>query len=137
MPHIIVEYSANLETRTDIPDLLTRLHAAALETGVFPIGGLRTRAARRDAYVVADSHPDNAFIHVQIRLGQGRTPDVRQKAAAHIFAALKSTTADVFATSPLGLTLEMVEIDPVGASKHNNLHDLVEARAMGISSKFP
>ncbi len=128
MPHLIVEYSANLETVVDIPGLLAAVHRTALETGVFPIGGLRTRAARRSLYAVADSHPDNAFIHVQARIGTGRSPEVRQKAAEHIFAAVKAVTADAFANRPLGLTLEIVEIDPVGSLKHNNLHALVEAR---------
>lgn len=128
MPHIIVDYSANLDARLDVPVLLGALHNAALETGVFPIGGLRTRAARRDACIVADRHPDNAYVHVQVRIGTGRTPDVRQRAAEHIFAALKSATAADMAKHPLGLTLEVVEIDPVGALRHNNLHDYVARR---------
>lgn len=128
MPHIIVEYSSNLEGRIDIAALLDQIHESALATGVFPIGGLRTRAERRDHYRIADRHPDNGFIHVQARIGVGRTPDVRQAAAEQIFAVLKRATAHAFATSPLGLTLEIVEIDPVGALKHNNLHEIVERR---------
>lgn len=128
MPHLIVEYASNLEGVVDIPALLKAVHAAALATGVFPIGGLRTRAARRDHYVVADGHPDNGFIHIQARIGIGRPPEVRQKAAEQIFAAVKAATANAFASRPLGLTLEIVEIDPVGSLKHNNLHDIVEQR---------
>jgi 5-carboxymethyl-2-hydroxymuconate isomerase len=128
MPHVIVEYSANLETRVDIARLVEAVHAAALETGVFPIGGLRTRAERRDVYRIADGHADNGFIHVQARIGAGRPPETRQQASEHIFAALKRETAAAFAASPLGLTLEVVEIDPVGSHKHNNLHDIVEQR---------
>lgn len=128
MPHLIVEYSANLERDLDISRLVAAIHAAALETGVFPIGGIRTRAERRDVYAVADSHRDNAFIHVQARIGAGRAPEVRQRGAEHIFAAVKSETAKVFASQPLGLTFEIVEIDPVGSLKHNNLHEIVEAR---------
>ena len=71
MPHLIVEYSANLERDVDIPRLVGAIHAAALETGVFPVGGIRTRAARREIHQVADGHPDNGFIHVQARIGRG------------------------------------------------------------------
>jgi len=134
MPHLIVEYSANLERDLDIARLVAAIHAAALETGVFPIGGIRTRAERRDVYAVADSHPDNGFIHVQARIGTGRAPEVRQKAAEHIFAAVKTETAKVFASRPLGLTLEIVEIDPVGSLKHNNLHEIVEGRRKGSAA---
>lgn len=85
MPHLIVEYSANLEQALDIAKLVAALHEAALETGVFPIGGIRTRAARRDVYRIADGHAGNGFIHVQARIGAGRPPEVRQQAAEHIF----------------------------------------------------
>ena len=130
MPHLIVEYSANVEADLEPLKLAQAVHAAALETGVFPVGGLRTRLARRDVYVIGDSHPDNRFVHVQARIGAGRTPEVRAAAAAHIFDRLTAVTADVFANRPLGLTLEIVEIDPVGSHKHNNLHEIIAARKM-------
>ena len=129
MPHLIVEYSANLEADMAPGVLAEAIHAAALETGVFPIGGCRTRLARRDVYVIGDGHAENRFIHVQARIGAGRTAEVRQKAAEHIFARLRAVTAGIFARAPLGLTLEMVEIDPVGSLKHNNLHEIIAARA--------
>jgi 5-carboxymethyl-2-hydroxymuconate isomerase len=128
MPHLIVAYSSNLEPAVDMAALLRVVHAAALATGVFPIGGLRTRAERHEHYVIADGHADNGFIHVQARIGTGRTPEVRQTAAAQIFAAVTGATAGVFASRPLGITLEMVEIDPVGSLKHNNLHEIVARR---------
>ncbi len=128
MPHLLVEYSANLEPALDIPALIAAVHAAALETGVFPIGGLRTRAVRRDLFCIADGHADNGFIHIQARIGSGRPAEVRQRAAEQIFARLKAMTATHFAAHPLGLTLELVEIDPTGSLKHNNLHEIVEAR---------
>jgi 5-carboxymethyl-2-hydroxymuconate isomerase len=84
VPHLIIEYSANLERAIDIPRLVAAVHAAALETGVFPIGGIRTRAERRDAYAVADSHPDNAFIHVQARIGVGGRRGCGPRPRAHL-----------------------------------------------------
>ena len=89
---------------------------------------MRTRLARRDIYVIGDGHADNRFIHVQARIGAGRSAEVREKAAAQMFARLKAVTAAAFAVRPLGLTLEIVEIDPVGSMKHNNLHDIIAAR---------
>ena len=48
MPHIVVEYSANLRTRLGPQDLIDCVHQAALRTGVFPIGGTRTRHDLRE-----------------------------------------------------------------------------------------
>jgi 5-carboxymethyl-2-hydroxymuconate isomerase len=129
MPHLIIEYSANLDRSIDIAALIEGIHQAALETGVFPIGGVRTRAARREAYRIGDGHADNGFIHIQARIGAGRPAEVRHQAGEHIFNRLKEITAAHFARAPLGLTFEIVEMDPVGSFKLNNIHDAIERRA--------
>lgn len=134
MPHLIVEYSVNLERHLDIPQVVAAVHAAALETGVFPIGAIRTRAEQGDVYAVADHHPDNAFIHMQAPMGKGRTPEVRQKAAEHLFATVKVETVEAFASRPPKLTLQIVKIDPVGSLMYSNLHEVVEARREGTAA---
>ena len=79
MPHQIIEYSANLESRLDIQSLVDGLHEAAMGIDGLPVGGLRTRAARRDRYQVADRHPDNAFVHLVLKLGHGRSEEKRRE----------------------------------------------------------
>ena len=37
-------YSAGLEDRLNLDELIAALHGAALQNGGFPVGGLRTRA---------------------------------------------------------------------------------------------
>ena len=128
MPHLIVEYSANLERDLDIKAILRTVHDAAIETGMFPMTGIRTRAERRDHVIIADAHPDNGFIHVQARIGTGRTPEARAKAGEHIFAAMKRATAAHASKKPIGVSFEFCEIDPVGAGKFNSVVEHVEAR---------
>lgn len=122
MPHIVVEYSANLESDVTPQRLVDALHAAALATGVFPLGGLRTRAARRDVYRIADGDPDHAFVAVVARIGKGRPLATREAVAQALMRALEVETAHAFARRGLGLTVEVQEIE--GPSlKTNNLHD--------------
>ncbi|NNM71180.1 5-carboxymethyl-2-hydroxymuconate isomerase [Enterovirga aerilata] len=131
MPHIIVEYSANLEAELDPGRLVDALHAAALATGAMPVGGLRTRAERRDLYRIADGDPENAFVAVLARIGQGRDPETRRRIAETLMAALEAETRAVFATRGLGLTVEVQEIEGTASLKTNNLHERVQARARG------
>lgn len=123
MPHIIVEYSANLEPQVSPRRLVDALHQAALQTGVFPLGGLRTRAERRDIYAVADGDPENAFVAVIVRIGQGRDEATRQRVAASLMAVLEAQTAEAFRTRGLGLTVEVQEIDGTASLRTNNLHE--------------
>ena len=128
MPHAIIEYSANLEEQLDFPQFLTALRDSALATGVFPIGGVRVRAYRADHYVIADGHPDNAFVHIMLRVGHGRDLATRKRACEAIFATACEQLAALYERIPLGISLEMQEVDQVLTFKRNNLHEYVKRR---------
>ena len=128
MPHVILECSANLRDRTDLAALVVVAHEAALGTGVFPIGGLRTRVAERADYRIADGDPANAFLHVLLRIGHGRDAETKHRAAEAVFEAVRAALEPAFATSPLALSLELQEIDPATSFKHNNRHEYVRRR---------
>jgi len=128
MAHIVIEYSANLRGQFDLDGFLHAVHGAALATGVFPIGGIRTRAYEAQHYVIADANPDNAFVHISLRVGHGRDVDTRKRACEAIFAVACQQLGEVFERLPLGIALEMQEIDPVLTFKKNNLHEYVKQR---------
>ena len=123
MPHLIVEYSSNLDPHLDLAGLTQRLHRAAIDTGVFPLGGARTRAVRRDHYVVADGDPANGFVHLVARIGHGRSKEVKKRAGDALFSALCGHLESLYQSSPLAISFEIQEIDPDFSYKRNNLHE--------------
>jgi 5-carboxymethyl-2-hydroxymuconate isomerase len=129
MPHITVEYSANLKNHIDIRKLVETIHQAALRTGVFEVAAVRTRAARRDDYVIADGHSDNAFVAIAVRVAPGRPPETRKRAGQEIFDAACELLKNVYETTPLAISLEVQEIDNTAAFRKNNLHAIVKQRA--------
>lgn len=131
MPHLIVEYSANLEPVLDLDALLDRLHATAIETGMFPLGGIRIRAHRTDRYRIADCAPENAFVHVTAIVGAGRPLDKRETVSATLFDAICEELESIFDTSPVAISFNMREFDSVLNFKKNNLHDYVKRRTGG------
>jgi 5-carboxymethyl-2-hydroxymuconate isomerase len=128
LPHLIVEYSANIEDQIALDALLDKLHTCALGTGVFPLGGLRVRAHRADAFRIADKAPDNGFVHVTALIGHGRPLDVQQRAAEELFAVLTKHLEPLYDKSPLALSLNVQEFHPVLNFKKNNLHEYVKRR---------
>jgi 5-carboxymethyl-2-hydroxymuconate isomerase len=132
--HIVVEYSAGLRERLDLPGFLAAVHEAALATGMFPIGGMRTRAYEAQHYVIADGHPDNAFVHLSLKVGHGRDLDTRKRACDAIFEVACRRLGPLFEALPLGISLEMQEIDPVLTCKKNNLHEYVQRRLSGAAA---
>jgi len=128
LPHVVVEYSANLEGRLDFPALLQTLRDTAVATGIFPLGGTRVRAYRADHYLVADGHADNAFVHIVMRIGHGRDLETRKRAAQAVFDAACANLADLYDSGPLGISFEVQEIEPQLSFKKNNLHEYVKQR---------
>lgn len=128
MPHLLVEYSANVEDLIELDEMLDKLRDAALTSGVFPLGGLRIRAQRMDHYRIADCHPDNGYVHVTATIGHGRPLDVKQQVGEALFAVLTEHLDTAFRESPLAISFNIQEFHPQLSFKKNNLHEYVRSR---------
>lgn len=122
MPHLSLEYSANLEGRADIAGLCRELHAAVMASGLFELGAVRVRAFVAPHYAVADLDPRNGFIDMSFRLGEGRSAEDKKAAGDKIFAAATAHCAKLLAEPHFALSLEIREIDSALSWKKNAIH---------------
>ena len=129
MPHFTLEYSANLDSRVDMGKVVEVVRKAAIETGIFPIGGTRVRAVRCEHFAVADGNPEHGFIALLLRIGEGRDLPTRQKAGEHIFKSLSTHLDPVFAGGKFALSFDMQINDKETSWKRNNLHEALKAEA--------
>jgi 5-carboxymethyl-2-hydroxymuconate isomerase len=129
MPHFTIEYSANLDKRVDMGAVIELVRKAAVETGIFPIGGIRVRAIKCEHYAIADGNPQLGFLSMVLRLGEGRDLPARKKAGEHIFKALSSYLDPVFASSKFALSFDMQINDKETSWKRNNIHDALKVEA--------
>lgn len=123
MPHIIIDYSANLEDALDWPAFLTLLRETAVETGVFPLPGVRVRAVAATHVSIADGDPKHGYIDISIRLRGGRSDADKTRSTDAIFAAAKEFLAPVLAARSLALSMEMRDIDPALSPKTGTIRD--------------
>ncbi|WZB72183.1 5-carboxymethyl-2-hydroxymuconate isomerase [Achromobacter xylosoxidans] len=92
MPHIWIEYSGNLDL--DTRALMRTVQDAAIGDGsLFPLAGARTRAVRIDDCLIVDGHPDNAFVHVLLRIGHCRSDAQKSALGERVFRALTDAMA--------------------------------------------
>lgn len=129
MPHFIAEYSANLQDSVDFQDLFQQVNDFLGNTGVFPLGGIRSRAIRLDQYRVADGKHDYAFVHMTLKVGSGRDLETRQKVATELFALIEQFFLPLKAERLLAVSFEMTELDPVLNFKSNNIHQFLKNQA--------
>ena len=129
MPHFTIEYSANLDGRLDIGAVCEVVRKAAVETGIFPLGGIRVRAIKCEHYAIADGNPNLGFLSMVLRLGEGRDLAARKKAGEHIFKALSAHLDPVFGATKFALSFDMQINDKETSWKRNNIHEALKAEA--------
>ena len=126
MPHFTIEYSANLDKRVDMGAVVELVRKAAVETGIFPLGGIRVRAVRCEHYAIADGNAQLSFLDMVLRLGEGRDLATRKKAGEQIFKALSTYLDPVFANSKFALSFDMQINDKETSWKRNNIHEALK-----------
>jgi len=134
MPHVVVQYSANLEAGVDMPALCRDIAAVLIEQRddaggpLFPPGGTRVLAYPAHFSAVADGKHDYRFCYINIRVAAGRSPASLKKSGDAVLAKVQARFADCFGKNLVGVTIQIDESGPgqVYDAKHNNLHPLFD-----------
>ena len=116
MPHILVEYSSNLEDKVSVRKLVDALHITMIESGLFELSAIRTRALPRTTYRIADGRPENVFLHIVTRIRRGRSVEERKTLGNALLETAKKAIADD--GRPIALGVEIHEIDPEMLFRH-------------------
>ncbi|MET0542439.1 MAG: 5-carboxymethyl-2-hydroxymuconate Delta-isomerase [Variovorax sp.] len=131
MPHLVILYTPNLETQTDMSALCRTLADTMLaqrdDAGrqLFPTGGTRVLAYPAAHSAVADGRDDYAFVYLNLRMAAGRSAAVQTRAGDALLATVKAHFDPIFSKRPIGITLQVDEAPgQVYDGKHSNLHPL-------------
>lgn len=119
MPHIIIEYSANIAEVAEIPALLGAVHQAACQSGVFEIPAIRTRAVARELALVGDGNPANGFVLITVRMKSGRPPAVQEQLAQSLMDAASRPLAAAFERRSIILNVEIHDIPSLNLRKRS------------------
>ncbi|MEW5026743.1 5-carboxymethyl-2-hydroxymuconate Delta-isomerase, partial [Klebsiella pneumoniae] len=108
----------------ELPGRFAKVNEALAATGIFPIGGIRSRAHWLDTWQMADGRQDYAFVHMTLKIGAGRSLESRQDVGDMLFTLIKSHFATLMESRYLALSFAMEELDPTLNYKQNNVHAL-------------
>ena len=118
MPHLKIEYTANLEAHTDIGALCKTLSHTLVTlrdangTLVFPLYGTRVLAYPATQYAVADGEQGRGFVYMNMRVTPGRSDELIQAVGDAVLAAAKAHLAPALEQLPLRLTLHIDATPP-------------------------
>jgi 5-carboxymethyl-2-hydroxymuconate isomerase len=130
MPHLVVLYTNNLETQTDMNALCRKL-ANAMPTvmdenskQVLPTGGIRVLAYPAAHFAVADGQRDYGFVYLNLRMGRGRSEASKKKAGETLRAVVQEHFAELLANRYIGVTFQIDEGQEVFDAKLSSIHPL-------------
>jgi len=127
MAHFILEYSDNLgQDDSSIQALFTALYDAAVETGLFPAKGVRFRAYPCGQYRMADGNPEHGFVHLEVKLGVGRTLEERKSASESFFEVLTSHFQHLIDSRGMAVSFEMKELEAITKFNKNNIQNYLQ-----------
>ncbi len=109
MPHIIFEYSSDLNEKIDIQPLLQDVHNTLADQGVDK-SRIKTRAVSLPYYVVGDHGANGPMVHITILLLAGRDNETKKKYSHPIHQLVTSELAKVIPEA--AVTLEVRDMDP-------------------------
>jgi 5-carboxymethyl-2-hydroxymuconate isomerase len=116
MPHLILEYTADLPREVAGPDLFGRLHGVLVEVGGIALANCKSRAVALERSMVGDGTGEQGFVHLDVRFLEGRTQEVKAAIGQALLAVLREAYAG--APAAVQLTVEIGDIPRAGHFKY-------------------
>lgn len=110
MPHITVEYSANMTERPKPKIFLRALHDALVACGPYKMEDIKSRLVRHDNFLVSNGEKEQAFVHLHLAI-MPRDPEIQKKTTAALLEVLKKEFAESLATKNCAFSVEIRQLD--------------------------
>ena len=112
MPHLTLEYTTNL-AGFDPRAALNSLNIALVESSQFEGPDIKSRAIASDCFQIGVGEVDVAFVHVNLSLLSGRTPQIKKDLSSRLLQALQNLVASSspISTLEIQITVDVSDLD--------------------------
>lgn len=99
MPHLILEYTKNLDAEIKSKQLLEKAHAVMLNSGLFNPEAVKSRTRCLEEHLLGTQGEDTSFIHISVALLEGRTVEQKKELSKAITTCIKNEFAELGSVS--------------------------------------
>lgn len=110
MPHLVIEYSQNLAGLPEAQMLAELNQSLTASPEIQNEADLKSRFLRTDRFEIGTAPADRAFVHAQLRLLSGRSPETKQDLAGRVADVLRRLTPRPGGVM-VQLSVEIVDMD--------------------------
>lgn len=110
MPQIILEYSTNNAAEPDYAVLFGEIHQLLHTVAGIRLENCKSRARLAEDFFIGDGNASNAFVHLQIRIIEGRSSEIKKAIGEKCLALLKRAYAKSVEALELQITVEVDDL---------------------------
>ena len=112
MPHIILEVTDNVDhPQASYSDLFAALHQALADTVGVDAANCKSRAIRLDTFRVGEGEADGGFVHLEIKILEGRAVELRRRVGERCLTVLYHHFSQARQTLNLQITVSVEEME--------------------------
>lgn len=109
MPHLILEYSANV-SEPDFCGFFRECHQLLTNALPTELKTCKSRAIKYQDFYVGDGDAHNAFVHLTLKIMPGRSMKVLQTVSQALLELLKKYFSESFKRGNLKISIEINEL---------------------------
>ena len=109
MPHLKLEYSANIKEKIDLKELFSSIHSILVDVANADLFRCQSRTISHDSFYLGEGLPQEGFIYLEILLLEGRSGAQLQEAGNKILKLLEKYFACSFKELNMQIAVRVVE----------------------------
>jgi 5-carboxymethyl-2-hydroxymuconate isomerase len=110
MPQLILEFSSNIVEKNNLANLFQEFHSILEKILPTDIDSCKSRSMECHNYYIGNGDPNNAFVHISLKIMPGRNLDTLKNVGDSMMAILKIYFASSLKELNLQITLEVMEL---------------------------
>jgi 5-carboxymethyl-2-hydroxymuconate isomerase len=111
MPHITLQYTNNISNKKNFNRLFAGIHTVLSKRAEIDPRNCKSRAIKLTDYFIGEGEKSNAFVHLELRIFQGRNSEIKQQIGKEILKLLKTHFKENSENLKIQFTVEIIEMD--------------------------
>jgi 5-carboxymethyl-2-hydroxymuconate isomerase len=110
MPHVTVEYSANIKSDVSTKVLMKTIHETLAKFSTFNLREIKSRCIMHRDFYMGDGNSRNAFVYLRLEMLAGRKLSLKKKIGAKLREVLRNSYRSAAKHYQLQMSVEIREI---------------------------
>lgn len=110
MPHVVLEYTANVPGSFDPRRVLLDVHEVLMSTGLFTLADIKGRAVRHEVFAVGDGEAARSFVALTVSILEGRSDEAKARIGEGTLAVLRRSFSEAVAEGRCSLSVQVADL---------------------------